>query len=187
MWKKVFSVTALALGASVLSIACSASPDQEEETGATAEEDLSDNALYGCTQDSDCAVIPKGGCCPNGWNVAVNKHHTTYYKNHNKCENPHQICPLYVVDDTRVAQCNAGTNRCEMVDPDGMSCGGFTAHPHDCPTGYTCEASTKNPDFPGTCKKDPPPSDCRTTGCSKGSTCQICWATYACVPKGAVC
>lgn len=29
--------------------------------------------------------------------------------------------------------------------------------------------------------------DCRSTGCEPGSTCQICWFEYACVPDGAVC
>ncbi len=35
--------------------------------------------------------------------------------------------------------------------------------------------------------KDAGPTDCRSTGCAAGETCQICWASYACVPNGAVC
>jgi hypothetical protein len=174
---------------SVLSLACSASTDATDEGTAGAEEDLSAAQEFGCTVDDDCVAVSKGGCCPNGWNVAVNKHHSRYYANHNTCATPDQVCPLYVILDTRVAQCSSA-GKCEMVSPDGMACGGFVAHPHECPDGYTCEASTKNPDFPGTCKKTPPPpppADCRTTGCATGSTCQICWANYACVPKGAVC
>ncbi|MBK8171891.1 MAG: hypothetical protein IPK60_16290 [Sandaracinaceae bacterium] len=33
-----------------------------------------------------------------------------------------------------------------------------------------------------------PLADCRTLGCeSEGTTCQLCWASYACIPNGAVC
>jgi inhibitor of cysteine peptidase len=38
-----------------------------------------------------------------------------------------------------------------------------------CVTGYECVA------------------DCRTNGCSTGSRCSVCWATFACVPNGAMC
>lgn len=38
-----------------------------------------------------------------------------------------------------------------------------------CTTGYECKA------------------DCRTNGCNAGSTCQMCWANFACVPTGALC
>lgn len=31
------------------------------------------------------------------------------------------------------------------------------------------------------------PTDCRTNGCGTGSTCQVCWGSFACVPKGALC
>jgi hypothetical protein len=31
------------------------------------------------------------------------------------------------------------------------------------------------------------PTDCRQDGCSEGTTCQICWANYACIPNGALC
>lgn len=41
--------------------------------------------------------------------------------------------------------------------------------------------------FPGPCEMPPPPADCRTTGCPTDSSCQPCWATWACLPPGAVC
>lgn len=30
-------------------------------------------------------------------------------------------------------------------------------------------------------------ADCRTTGCSSGSTCMLCFTVYSCLPDGAVC
>jgi inhibitor of cysteine peptidase len=38
-----------------------------------------------------------------------------------------------------------------------------------CTVGYECKA------------------DCRTNGCGSGSRCSVCWATFACVPNGAMC
>jgi hypothetical protein len=29
--------------------------------------------------------------------------------------------------------------------------------------------------------------DCRQTGCAPGQWCQLCWASYQCIPEGAVC
>ncbi|MCC7537566.1 MAG: hypothetical protein IT379_15190 [Deltaproteobacteria bacterium] len=34
---------------------------------------------------------------------------------------------------------------------------------------------------------DPPPDDCRSTGCDEGQYCTFCWVGYACIPDGAVC
>ncbi len=41
--------------------------------------------------------------------------------------------------------------------------------------------------FPHPCEMPPPPRDCRTDGCPSGTTCQLCWRDYACLPAGAVC
>jgi len=37
---------------------------------------------------------------------------------------------------------------------------------------------------PGMCTTS---ADCRTTGCSAGQTCMLCFTAYACIPDGAVC
>ncbi len=107
---------------------------------------------YACNQDSDCTAVERVGCCPNGINEAVNKHHATDYENSFVCQT-HQMCPLYVILDTRQPECNLGTNRCEMVDIDKIACGGFTMHPHSCPSGYTCQLPSNIPDAPGKCVK----------------------------------
>ena len=124
-------------------IGCSAADDTSQT-----DEDIK-NGTYACKVDSDCVAVSKGGCCPNGWNVAVNKNHVKSYEAAHECHTQ-QICPLYVIDDTRVAECNTGTNKCQMVAIDDIACGGFTANPHKCPKGYTCEAN-HIPDLPGSC------------------------------------
>lgn len=40
-----------------------------------------------------------------------------------------------------------------------------------CVTGYECPSTT----------------DCRSSGCGRGSNCSWCWGSYACLPDGAVC
>lgn len=50
------------------------------------------------------------------------------------------ICPLYVVHETRVAECDSATNKCVMIQPTDIRCDGFTARPHSCPTGSSANA-----------------------------------------------
>lgn len=54
--------------------------------------------------------------------------------------------------------------------------------------GNSCEASAAGTDvyYEGECETSPP-SDCRTSGCPADQTCEPCWDTYACLPRGAVC
>lgn len=141
--KFVKYLSALAVFATLGGIGCSSADDT-----AQSDEDIK-AGVYSCKVDSDCVAISKGGCCPNGWNVAVNKTKVKSYEASHECNDP-QICPLYVIDDTRVAECNTGTNKCQMVEPDAIRCGGFTTNPHKCPKGWSCKAN-KIPDVPGTC------------------------------------
>jgi hypothetical protein len=183
-FSKMISVVSLAFGASVLTLACSAQTDNEEQAQASADEDLT-AAQTKCQVDADCVAIEKPACCPNGTKIALNTSHEASYEKSHECKNPPTACPMNMVLDRRVAECKA--NKCVLVLPEDIACGGFTPNPHGCPDGFECEVTRPNiPDAPGACKPVPP-KDCRTTGCGKGSTCQICWATYACVPNGAVC
>jgi hypothetical protein len=193
--KTVFSMLAVTVVGSLSIAACAAptdAPADQEPAAESQDQDIRMATYDVCQSDSDCVAISKGGCCPNGWDVAVNKTKVTQYENATKCENPHQVCPLYVILDTRVPQCQAGktsVKHCQMVKPEDILCGGFVAHPRQCPTGYSCEASHVNPDFPGKCVKEvpPPPADCTTTGCPSGQYCSACWGHNACIPKGALC
>ena len=60
---------------------------------------------FSCTKTtSDCVAEPQGGCCPHGTKVAVNKNEVTAWETTQTCTTtPRPFCPLYVVDDTRVA------------------------------------------------------------------------------------
>jgi hypothetical protein len=125
---------------------------QTEDQSSTSAE-LSKKDIYACQKDSDCVAISKGGCCPNGWNVAVNDKYVKKYEQQHQCKKP-QICPLYVIDDTRQPEClldaTTGKRECTMVAIDQIQCGGFVANPHQCPDGYECKPNTI-PDVPGTC------------------------------------
>ena len=106
--------------------------------------------FFGCKLDSDCVAVPVAGCCDNGWKIAVNVNEVSAYDAANACTNPHPICPEYVVNDTRVAECDFTTNSCTMIDPTTIHCGGNIYPNHSCPDGYQCQFSGV-PDVGGTC------------------------------------
>ncbi len=85
---------------------------------------------------------------------------------------PAVMCPLACVLETRVAQCNTSTNKCEMIQPGDIACGGHTIHPHSCPAGYACEGAGLPVDAPGQCVPTPAEERCGgITGkqCSKST------------------
>jgi len=109
-----------------------------------------------CASDADCVAVDAGGCCPDGSDAAVNASSTGDYAAATACTQPPQTCPLHTVHETRVAQCNFDSHQCEMIEPTDIRCGGFTMHPHHCPTGFACKINTL-PDIPGTCIVDTQP------------------------------
>jgi hypothetical protein len=106
-----------------------------------------------CATDDDCVAVPAGGCCPDGRDAAVNKDSVDAYAAATACTEPPQVCPLHVILETRVAQCNRDTSTCEMIEPTDIRCGGFIAHPHECPAHYTCHYDGV-PDIPGHCQHE---------------------------------
>lgn len=72
--------------------------------------------FYKCDVDADCVAVEKAGCCPNGFLVAVNKDEVKAYDAKYACTTPPQTCPLFVVHDTRVAQCDFQAHACKMID-----------------------------------------------------------------------
>jgi hypothetical protein len=106
--------------------------------------------FYSCQADSDCVAVPVAECCGTGHKMAVNKHQTTAYENSYTCPQPNQVCPLYLIDDTRQAECDVVSHQCQMVDITAIHCGGFTVNPHQCPSGYSCKYGGV-PDVPGKC------------------------------------
>jgi hypothetical protein len=95
---------------------------------------------FKCEVDADCVAIEQPSCCPHGYQVAVNGHEVKAYEEKFACTAPPRVCPLYVVNDTRVAQCDFTKHQCQMIDPTEIHCGGFIAPPrqHQCPTGFAC-------------------------------------------------
>ncbi|HEX6835984.1 MAG TPA: hypothetical protein VF334_05390, partial [Polyangia bacterium] len=108
--------------------------------------------FYTCQTDSDCVAVEQAGCCPNGYLVAVNQGEVNAYDTTYACTDADPICPLFVVDDKRVAQCDFSTHQCQMILPTDIRCGGFIAPAlqHACPNGYDCHY-TSVPDLPGSC------------------------------------
>jgi hypothetical protein len=75
--------------------------------------------FYSCNASTDCVAVPKVGCCYNGYREAVNKGSVLAYKASFVCDNPHPMCPQYLIRDTRVPRCSPTLHRCEMVGAEG--------------------------------------------------------------------
>lgn len=106
-----------------------------------------------CQIDDDCIAVARAGCCHNGWKTAVNHSEVDAYDGAFACHEERPICPLYIVNDTRVAECDRATRLCGMVAIEDIACGGFIANAHRCPDGYVCRYS-RIPDVPGHCVAD---------------------------------
>lgn len=127
-----------------------AEADADAEAGANVGDGGIPAAFRACGLDDDCVAVPLAGCCHNGWNTAINRAEVDAYDEAFACQNPRPICPMYIVNDTRVAECDRASQLCEMVRIDQIACGGFIAHPHQCPDGYQCVFG-RIPDVPGHC------------------------------------
>ena len=152
--KSALSFVTLCALASFGVVACSASTeDTSSEEPASEIQDLElRKSITACSVDSDCVAVARGGCCNNGFNEAVNKRQTRAYANATKCTaNPRPMCPQFLVNDTRVAQCDGGTKQCKMIGIEDIKCGGFIMNAHQCPSGTTCSHIGVNPDGGGKC------------------------------------
>jgi hypothetical protein len=107
--------------------------------------------FYKCDVDADCVAIEKAGCCPNGFQVAVNKNEVKAYETKYACTTPPATCPLFIVNDKRVAQCDFQAHTCHMIDPTQIHCGGFINPSHACPDGFSCNFGGHVPDVGGSC------------------------------------
>ncbi|WP_146649211.1 hypothetical protein [Labilithrix luteola] len=148
---KIVSLLALTFVAAGSVAACAADTSSADEGDVVSGEDALSASTFACQDDSDCVAVDKGGCCPDGTEVAVNKSKTKSYAKSAVCKSKSHICPQHRVLETRVAQCNFATKKCEMVQPADISCGGFIKHAHNCPDGYLC-LHDGNPDRGGHCE-----------------------------------
>jgi hypothetical protein len=130
--------------------ACASGGGGEGETNAGSADGEPPADYRACQGDGDCVAVPLAGCCDNGWKTAVNSCEVDAYEDAFACHRERPICAMYIVRDTRVAECNRATHLCEMVAIQDIACGGFIVQPHECPGGYVC-AYTRLADLPGTC------------------------------------
>jgi hypothetical protein len=114
--KKIIGGISFAGFALIVAVGCGGTDETASDTTSSTAEDLSAKAMLACSGDADCTAIEAPACCPNGMKVAVNKHHVKAYENAHKCVSPPHVCPLFLIDDTRVSQCSA-KGACEMVAP----------------------------------------------------------------------
>jgi hypothetical protein len=109
--------------ASLSSLTACGSAPQGESTGRSgqaatlAPPSNVDPAFTGCVTDDDCVAVPQVGCCHNGWLVAVNSCSVADYTAASTCQTTGTICPMYIVNDTRVAVCDPSSNACTLVQP----------------------------------------------------------------------
>jgi hypothetical protein len=68
-----------------------------------------------CKSDSDCVAVPRVGCCHNGWQEAVAASQKDAYAASFTCPDPHPVCAMFVVRDTRRPACDPATHLCAMV------------------------------------------------------------------------
>jgi hypothetical protein len=105
-----------------------------------------------CQRDSDCVAVERGCCALNDL-ISVRADEADAYHASLQCP-AHQICPEIVFyNDGSTPECNATTQKCEMVKPDDVACGGRTLNPHSCPDGWTCAGPGLAVDVPGKCYK----------------------------------
>jgi len=115
--KPLFSISALAFLAFSMSLAaCGSAPSSETVSHTGQASTAADPAFTACTSDDDCVAIQQAapGCCNNGWLVAVNTSSIEAYEDANTCTGP-LICPQYIVNDTRVASCDATSSLCTLI------------------------------------------------------------------------
>ena len=72
-------------------------------------------AYLSCIVDTDCVAVDRAGCCHNGYKDAVNASQVEVYRTANACQEPHHMCPMFIILDKRVARCNTTLKRCEMA------------------------------------------------------------------------
>ena len=124
---------------SLVAVACGGAPSSEHSSSSgqavSAPVSNVDPAFAVCSDDTDCVAVAQAGCCNNGWLAAVSSCAVDSYDSANACTQPQPvICPMYMVNDTRVPLCNGDTKVCELRQPTDIDCGDI----HSCTDGYTC-------------------------------------------------
>lgn len=96
--------------------------------------------FYACAADSDCTAVAKVGCCQNGFLEGVNKKFADAYRASFVCEKKRPICPMYRIVDKRQPICGTTSHRCELLQPDQITCNGSGPDVHACANGSQCDS-----------------------------------------------
>ena len=106
--------------------------------------------FFSCKVDSDCVKVAKA-CCTNLGNIAVAKGQEAAYQASLSCPAT-LICPKIALrDDHSMPECNGATNKCELVLPNDIACGGHVINNHACPDNYSCQGDALASDGTGKC------------------------------------
>jgi hypothetical protein len=89
-------------------------PPAPTESGAGPDSPTPPGDFYTCHADQECIAVRKVGCCNHGEKEAVNASSAAAYAASFTC-NERPICAHFMRRDLRVARCNQGSQRCEMV------------------------------------------------------------------------
>jgi len=104
--------------------------------------------FYSCKVDSDCAKVP-AHCCTNLGNTAVAVGEEAAYQASLGCQ-ASQICPKIATRDDH-SQPECLNNKCSLVKPADIACGGHVINNHACPTNYSCQGDALASDGTGKC------------------------------------
>jgi hypothetical protein len=97
---------------------CSCGGDPSLQSTDALNTDEPSAVFRGCTSDDDCVAVPLASCCHNGWKTSVARSERDAYAHSAvDCPSARAVCPLYLIVDQRVPQCNAATHLCELVSP----------------------------------------------------------------------
>jgi hypothetical protein len=107
-------VVAPTVPAGSVTVADASVADADAQDAAPQAGDAAPAQFRACTTDADCIAVPRVGCCHNGWNEAVAASQKDAYATSFTCPDPHPMCIMMIVHDTRVPRCGAD-HLCTLV------------------------------------------------------------------------
>jgi len=100
-----------------------ASIDTRPDASKDGASDAATRDFYSCAADIDCIAVPKSDAAATVQRGGQ-QGERDLLRPMFTCPTPNQMCPHFMLNDTRVPECNGGTHKCEMVAIDQIKCGG---------------------------------------------------------------